>query len=132
MPTWRIETIPELRHLTPRERDKVLRPAFERFVRVKLTVPPIASGIGPSASGVVLIYTGLYSVVGVVLVLFAAFAALYIYLHMISRCREGLRRYLGELEAQGVSITCLQCGYDLRGSDTGICPEYGREPAKQE
>ena len=122
MPIWRIKSIPELKHLTPKERNKVLKPTLNWFVRTKLAVVPLAGGIMPITSGSVLIYNDIYPIIGVLIILFGVVAALYIYTYMISRCQAGLRSYLAEVEIQGVYIACLGCSYDLRGSDTGICP----------
>src|SRR4029453_7802449 len=126
---WTVQQIPELGHLGRGERRQVLSPVLTPFVRAKLIVMPIAAGILPAVAGVQLLIVRRLPLIGIVLVVLAVAFAVYVRTHLISRLRKGLRDYLSNAEGEGVFIVCLGCGFDLRGSRSGRCPECGRCPS---
>ncbi len=129
MPHWRIQDLPELQHLTPQERRRVVRSSIDWFVHTKLIVLPLVLAIPAAVAGGSLLASRLVPlVVAVALLALAVFIAAYMRLLLVGRCRRGLRAHLKQLQVEeGLRFVCLECGYDLRAitDSDAPCPECG-------
>ena len=115
---WLISQFPELDHLDPEQRAKVLSRA------PWWTYPLI---IGRSfAPGAIVIPLGLCCTVHLAITIPVAVGlAFWMYLRQINRLRTEMRAEIMEQYIGDRPPICLECGYDLRGSAADRCPECG-------
>lgn len=135
---WRFSEFPELQHLEPDQRRIVLRKVawwgylrlmtFAFVVAVMLSVCvrvclSVLADVAPGVAG----WMSLASFVGFVAI---------IYQVQMQSVRRSMRTTLIEALGNDRMPFCLACGYDMRGSPSGRCPECGlglvnREPTPE-
>jgi len=122
---WSIGQFPELEHLDPWQRARVLRktPWWTYPLIVLRSVLP-ALALTTMAAGTAWI-TFKWDATALAYVLVAPAAAVGLYLFQIARLRVAVRNELARRFSGRRPPFCFSCGYNLRGTRGAFCPECG-------
>jgi hypothetical protein len=124
--TWRISDFPELAHLDPDQRARVLARVPSWTYPIIIARAGLVGAIaGLLAGGLTTASTrpDLATIVGLAL---AIVVGLRTYLWQMDGLRTTMRRTIAEGFSGQRLPFCFECGYDLRGSKNLQCPECGR------
>ncbi|HWB19954.1 MAG TPA: hypothetical protein VG711_06615 [Phycisphaerales bacterium] len=116
--------MPELQHLTPKEKWEVMRPARQPMFVVRMMMLPLTLGAVPLVIGADSLHFG-RTLEGVMWIILGSMIVMGMRLLMVMQVRTQVQQVLLEAHQQGLITICLRCGFDLRGSDHGACPECG-------
>ena len=122
---WRIGSLPELAHLSPRRRRQLLRRNLSVWAYVAVASRCVVLGIvaAPLAG---LTVAGTSTTLARMMMLPAfLLVVLLTYQRWVRRTRSDLQAYLREAHAGASLPVCLECGYDLEGIEADRCPECG-------
>jgi len=123
---WKISSIPELEHLTPRQRRQAIRDATRGGRRLGMAGFSLVMGLlmGGCAGQFSYDHVGLNLSIWIALVT-AVLAAAVFHQYQIARIRISVRIQIKEGLAGERLPACLRCHYDLRGTTVSRCPECG-------
>ena len=125
---WRLIDLPELGHLTEKEKRRILRQSFSRWYRIilygRIAGVAIIFGIIVSVT-----LTSLLNVPGsigfIFFVTFAALTAFALYQFWLIGVRGQIQREFITLLRGARLPVCLHCGYNLTNITQDACPECG-------
>lgn len=130
---WRLSQIPELQHLSDRERKQLFRMHIKWFTRFWLVVRAMAGGFVLAMPITLLLHLLIKNLVSdqATQVLFYVFpmlliaGTLLVYQFFMIRIRAEMRIYLQEAKRSGEKLpVCVKCGYAIHGTSR-TCPECG-------
>jgi len=127
---WRIESFPELSHLAPADRKRLVQSSVGRLFQVALLLNcTVVGGVLGTLSG--LLIASMLGIAGttmaVVLALVAAPVGMVLMFQLnLIRMRGELRIYLEQVAQTQRLPMCLNCGYDHQGLTSDVCPECGK------
>ena len=125
---FRLTSLPELQHLTPRERRKLIRASVGSSIVYRIAAKSFGLGLILGIVGMNLIH-GLWlrnSFPGwITQLLITAVATVLIYCTSLIRIRGGVLMYLEQYGKDSRLPMCLNCGYSLEGIASETCPECG-------
>ena len=123
---WTISSIPELGHLSGRERRAFVRKVIPFVTRLRLVARPIILGFAAGLLTVLILRIFWRPGFGPYLTWCTiALVAVVIHLLQVRQIRLDIRRHIQKAFAGQRSPICLTCGFDLRGTERGVCPECG-------
>ncbi len=125
---WRVQGFPELQHLSPEDRRRIIRECFGPAGEVRWVIRLVVMGTfcGISAAMLIANLAGIRAGNEIWLVAPMVLAAIAIvYQLRLIQVRGQLLMYLERVARKQRLPMCLGCGYDLTGLTSGTCPECG-------
>jgi hypothetical protein len=125
---WTIGQFPELNHLEPDQRAALLS-RVPRWTYPLLIAGSLVQGLllgGLSIAYLLALTRSSFKASGVTGIVVTLFASAALYHYRLGRVRADMRRTLADAFHGERPPFCLECGYDLRASDTTRCPECGK------
>jgi hypothetical protein len=124
---WTIGQFPELDHLEPQARAKLLR-RVPWVTYPQMILLAVVGAVAAAGSAALIAYAlfGSERTAVVAFVLVEASAAAGLYQVVLRRVRAAMRAEIAAGFLGRRPPFCFGCGYDLRGFSDGRCPECGR------